>query len=221
MFLHFFPVFINFLACLSVLAMEGNSSSCLKDMLKSPSPPRSILMRSHQSTPATWADSLFSNAKETTNVDNVAGGFVDLSLEESPLSSPNSFDAALPYSSSSPSCCLFNHSDVQSEASSDDQTEEIMNVETKKEVVFGNPTKKEGVFPPPISSLELFNKGMSYSYLYYNDLNDTLVLEEIKIPPGDILRANRSGGRLRLAFVISDDESSDMEEEEEIYGTVE
>ncbi|KAJ6767634.1 hypothetical protein OIU74_021491 [Salix koriyanagi] len=43
-----------------------------------------------------------------------------------------------------------------------------------------------------------------------------LVLEEIRIPHGDILRANRSGGRLRLAFVISDGESSDMEEEEEI-----
>ncbi|KAJ6433044.1 hypothetical protein OIU84_020135 [Salix udensis] len=46
-------------------------------------------------------------------------------------------------------------------------------------------------------------------------------LEEIKILRGDILRANRSGGRSRLAFVVSDDESSDIEEEEETNGTAE
>ncbi|KAF9676546.1 hypothetical protein SADUNF_Sadunf08G0013300 [Salix dunnii] len=197
--------------------MEGNSSSSLKDMLKSPSPPKPVLARSDQSTPATWANPVFSNPKETSTV--AGDQFADLSLEESSLSSINSFDAALPYSSSSSSSCLFSHSDLQSEASSDEKEEVIMNVETKRDVVFGNSTRKEGVFPPPISSLELFNKGMRYSYLNCEE-NDTLVLEEIKIPHGDILRANRSGGRLRLAFVISDSESSDMEEEEEINGNV-
>ncbi|KAJ6317314.1 hypothetical protein OIU76_012951 [Salix suchowensis] len=180
--------------------MEGNSSSALKDiMLKSPSPPKPVLARSDQFTPATWADPVFSNPRETSIV--AGDQFSDLSLDESPLSSLNSFHAAFPYSSSS-------HSDLQSEASSDHEKEEVI-------MVFGNSTRKDGVFPPPISSLELFNKGMRYSYLNYEE-DDTLVLEEIRIPHGDILRANRSGGRLRLAFVISDGESSDMEEEEEI-----
>ncbi|KAG5239566.1 protein FANTASTIC FOUR [Salix suchowensis] len=187
--------------------MEGNSSSALKDMLKSPSPPKPVLARSDQFTPATWADPVFSNPRETSIV--AGDQFSDLSLDESPLSSLNSFDAAFPYSSSSSSSCLFCHSDLQSEASSDHEKEEVI-------MVFGNSTRKDGVFPPPISSLELFNKGMRYSYLNYEEDDDTLVLEEIRIPHGDILRANRSGGRLRLAFVISDGESSDMEEEEEI-----
>lgn len=188
--------------------MEGNSSSTLKNMLKSPSPPKPVLARSDQFTPATWADPVFSNPRETSIV--AGDQFSDLSLDESPLSSLNSFDAAFPYSSSSSSSCLFSHSDLQSDqASSDHEKEEII-------MVFGNSTRKDGVFPPPISSLELFNKGMRYSYLNYEEDDDTLVLEEIRIPHGDILRANRSGGRLRLAFVISDGESSDMEEEEEI-----
>ncbi|KAJ6690625.1 hypothetical protein OIU85_006836 [Salix viminalis] len=189
--------------------MEGNSSSTLKDMLKSPSPPKPVLARSDQFTPATWADPVFSQTPEKPPLLLVIN-FLTFLLTRVPLSSLiDSFDAAFPYSSSSSSSCLFSHSDLQSEASSDHEKEEVI-------MVFGNSTRKDGVFPPPISSLELFNKGMRYSYLNYEEEDDTLVLEEIRIPHGDILRANRSGGRLRLAFVISDGESSDMEEEEEI-----
>ncbi|KAH8497498.1 hypothetical protein H0E87_019964 [Populus deltoides] len=172
--------------------MEGNGFSSLKDLSKSPSHPRPNLVRS-QSIPATWGYVIFSNTNETTNVDD---GFSDLSLEESSLSSINSLDATLPYSSSPPPSCLTSLSDVMSEATFDQKDEEIMNVDARK-------------------------------YLNYNEENDSFELEEIKIPQGDILRANRSGGRLRLTFVVSDDESSDIEEEEEIMeeeetsGTVE
>ena len=217
--LHFLLVFINFLA---ILAMEGNGFSSLKDLSKSPSHPRPTLVRS-QSIPATRGYVIFSNTNETTNVDD---GFSDLSLQESSLSSINSLDATLPYSSSPPPSCLTSLSDVMSEATFD-QKEEIMNVDARKYVAFGNSTKIKGLFPPPISCLRLFNKGMPCRYLNYNEENDSFELEEIKIPQGDILRANRSGGRLRLTLVVSDDESSDIEEEEEIMeedetsGTVE
>ncbi|CAK7325220.1 unnamed protein product [Dovyalis caffra] len=206
-----------------LVAMEGKTFSGLKDQLKTPSPPKPTLLRS-QSIPASWGSSIFSNPNEANNVNNVADEFVHLSLEECSLSFVDSLDATLSFSSSFPSSCLLNLSDVQSEASSGLE-EEIKNVETKKYVAFGNSTKKKGLFPPPISCLKLFNKGTPYGYLNYNEETDSFVLEEIKIPQGDMLRASRSGGRLRLTFVISDDESSDIEEEimeeEDINGTVE
>uniref|UniRef100_A0A6N2M0I3 FAF domain-containing protein n=1 Tax=Salix viminalis TaxID=40686 RepID=A0A6N2M0I3_SALVM len=172
--------------------MEGNSSSTLKDMLKSPSPPKPV-------TPATWADPVFSKPPEKPPLLLVIN-FLTFLLTRVLLSSLiNSFDAAFPYSSSSSS------------------VKPVLITRKRRSSWFsGIQPEKMEFFPPPISSLELFNKGMRYSYLNYEEDDDTLVLEEIRIPHGDILRANRSGGRLRLAFVISDGESSDMEEEEEI-----
>uniref|UniRef100_A0A6N2MH41 FAF domain-containing protein n=1 Tax=Salix viminalis TaxID=40686 RepID=A0A6N2MH41_SALVM len=116
---------------------------------------------------------------------------------------------------------LTSSSDVTSTGACFNQRGEIMNVDAEKYVAFGNSTKKKGLFPPPISCLKLFSKGMPYRYLIYNEEDDSFELEEIKILRGDILRANRSGGRSRLAFVVSDDESSDIEEEEETNGTAE
>ncbi|KAJ6773161.1 FANTASTIC FOUR-LIKE PROTEIN (DUF3049) [Salix koriyanagi] len=149
-------------------------------------------------------------------------GFFYLSLGWTSLSSINSLYATPPSSSSSPSSSSTDYlSDVTSTGACLNQKEEIMNVDAEKYVAFGNSTKKKGLFPPPISCLKLFSKGMPYRYLIYNEENDRFELEEIKILQGDILRANRSGGRSRLAFVVSDDESSDIEEEEDTNCTAE
>ncbi|KAF9675007.1 hypothetical protein SADUNF_Sadunf10G0186800 [Salix dunnii] len=194
--------------------MEGNGFSSVKDSPTSQSHPSPALVGS-QSIPATWGSASFPSTHiETTVVD----GFFYLSLGWTSLSSINSLYATSPSSSSSTDCL----SDVMSSTGACfNQKEEIMNVDAEKHVAFGNSTKKKGLFPPPISCLKLFNKGIPYRYLIYNEENDSFKLEEIKILQGDILRANRSGGRSRLAFVVSDDESSDIEEEEETNGTVE
>ncbi|KAB5539096.1 hypothetical protein DKX38_016629 [Salix brachista] len=198
--------------------MEGNGFSSRKDSPTSPSHPSPALVGS-QSIPATWGPASFSSTHiETTNVD----GFFYLSLGWTSLSSINSLYATPPSSSSSPSSSSTDYlSDVMSTGACFKQKEEIMNVDAEKHVAFGNSTKKKGLFPPPISCLKLFSKGRPYRYLIYNEENDSFELEEIKILHGDILRANRSGGRSRLAFVVSDDESSDIEEEEETNGTAE
>ncbi|KAJ6717480.1 hypothetical protein OIU79_005626 [Salix purpurea] len=193
--------------------MEGNGFSSRKDSPTSPSHPSPALVGS-QSIPATWGPASFSSTHiETTNVD----GFSYLSLGWTSLSSINSLYATPPSSSSSTDYL----SDVMSTGACFNQKEEIMNVDAEKYVAFGNSTKKKGLFPPPISCLKLFSEGMPYRYLNYNEENDRFELEEIKILQGDILRANRSGGRSRLAFVVSDDESSGIEEEEETNGTAE
>lgn len=47
----------------------------------------------------------------------------------------------------------------------------------------------------------------------FNEDDQSFVLEEIKIPNKDFMRASRSDGHLKLYFVISDDEASEMEDE--------
>ncbi|KAJ6311342.1 hypothetical protein OIU77_013165 [Salix suchowensis] len=118
-------------------------------------------------------------------------GFFYLSLGWTSLSSINSLYATPPSSSSSPSS---SSTDYLSDVTS---TGACLN---QKEEIMNVDAEK---------------------YLIYNEENDRFELEEIKILQGDILRANRSGGRSRLAFVVSDDESSDIEEEEETNGTAE
>lgn len=76
----------------------------------------------------------------------------------------------------------------------------------------GGPWTSRNVFPPPITCLKSIRHGKPYAYMKFNENDQNFVLEQIKIPNNDFMRASRTDGRLKLYFVVSDDEASGLEE---------
>ncbi|KDP43381.1 hypothetical protein JCGZ_26481 [Jatropha curcas] len=132
---------------------------------------------------------------------------VDLSLDKRSHSSSSSCFLQSPLSLST----LFPSSPL--DLSSQVKANEKDAMEEKKEINVKNLHAKNGLFPPPISCLKLVKAGNPYTYLSFNEGDESFVLEEIRIPNRDIFRASRENGRLKLFFDHSEEEEGKKEKE--------
>ncbi|KAJ9128626.1 hypothetical protein P3X46_034680 [Hevea brasiliensis] len=140
--------------------------------------------------------------------------FSDLSLEETSLSSSFHFlDAQLSLSSLF-SSSSFELNSLLAETDEKDDMYKKEEIHHLKNLSSGKPLTRGRLFPPPISCLKIFKTGRPYTYLSFNEEDDSFVLEEIRIPKSDIFRASREDGRLRLFFDHSGKEEEEEEEEE-------
>ncbi|KAJ7970587.1 protein FAF-like, chloroplastic [Quillaja saponaria] len=169
------------------MASSQHSFSSLKDVLK-----KTSSLPSFSKTFISYSSSS-SFDSNVVGVDSITDKFEVLSLEES------SFASVTP-----PSSPVSDFSLIGSPNGSDDEKEiikgyhEIKNEENDEIEKVPLQTFTGRLVPPPISSLKRVEKGKPCAYLKYDGEIDGYIVDEVNIPDGDVLLANREDGGLKM-----------------------